>query len=238
MSYSDDIDAQAEALLATDSMLRWRPTLMSAVLRMKKPSEVVATMKAVDPLFFAGKSAKAAIAKTRRLLQQTRLRMGLEVPLPTSACEKNNPGKNRPGKPTDAQIEEYRRLYCVPWIEQNGGFPRRQQLIDLGWDQRPQLPQLEPQDQPKKSVPKPNFGKPSLAGAAISKKNSGKTSSETIGVSVTDPTAHAISHEETSGAYPEIEASLKNEGSMKPSVRRAQPTRIAIGLPKKPKPSS
>ena len=137
MSYSDDIDAQSEALLATDSMLRWRPVLMDAVLRMRKPSAVVATMIAVDPLVFDGKSTKAAIAKTRRLLEQTRLKMGLEEPLPTSECEKINPGKNRPGKPTDLQLEEYRQLYCVPWIEQNGGFPRKHQLADLGWDQRP-----------------------------------------------------------------------------------------------------
>jgi len=94
-----------------------------------------------------------------------------------------------------------------------------------------QKPQMEPQYQPQKPVSKHSVGKPSLPGAAISKKNSGTP--ETIKAGETDPVASATPFEATVGAYPEIVASLKDGGSIKPTAKPSQATPIAIGMPKK-----
>ena len=143
MSFLEDIRAQTEAawILDMNDTLQWRGTLVTAVLRVSKPGKVLTTMQSVQPTVFTGKTKKAAITAIRRMLNETRSKMGLPN-LPVSETQKENPKKNRPGKPTDAQLEEYRIAYCLPWLEKNAGEPRLEQLSDMTWDLKPYPPQF------------------------------------------------------------------------------------------------
>lgn len=140
MKLEDHIQAQMHAMfLCSDDNLRWRPILMFAVLRVSKPGKVLNAMQAVDPTAFQGRSISAALTALRRMLNETRSQMGLPN-LPVSETQKENPKKNRPGKPTDSQLEKYRIAHCLPWIQQNGGEPRPEQLADFNWDLKPYPP--------------------------------------------------------------------------------------------------
>ena len=143
MSFLEDIRAQTEAvwILDMNDTLRWRGTLVTAVLRVSKPGKVLTAMQSVQPTVFTGKTKEAAITAIRRMLNETRSKMGLPN-LPVSETQKENPKKNRPGKPTDAQLEEYRIAYCLPWLEKNAGEPRLEQLSDMTWDLKPYPPQF------------------------------------------------------------------------------------------------
>ncbi len=160
MNFEADIIAQMEAMsLSADDKLRWRPILMFAALRVSKPGKVLNAMQKVDPNVFQGRSMPAAITAVRRMLNETRSQMDLPN-LPVSETQKENPKKNRPGKPTDDQLEKYRIAHCLPWIQQNGGEPRPEQLADFNWDLKPFPPKsystheatLEPQ-QPSQTAP-------------------------------------------------------------------------------------
>ena len=119
--------------------MRWRPILMFAALRVSKPGKVLNAMQKVDPNVFQGRSMPAAITAVRRMLNETRSQMDLPN-LPVSETQKENPKKNRPGKPTDDQLEKYRIAHCLPWIQKNGGEPRPEQLADFNWDLKPYPP--------------------------------------------------------------------------------------------------
>ena len=137
MNFEADIIAQMEAMsLSADDKLRWRPILMFAALRVSKPGKVLNAMQKVDPNVFQGRSMSAAMTAVRRMLNETRSQMGLPN-LPVSETQKENPKKNRPGKPTDAQLEKYRIAHCLSWIQKNGGEPRLDQLADFSWDLKP-----------------------------------------------------------------------------------------------------
>jgi hypothetical protein len=140
MNFEDQIQAQMHAMfLCSDDKLRWRPILMFAALRVSKPGKVLNAMQAVDPTVFQGRSMPAAITAVRRMLNEIRSQMGLPN-LPVSETQKENPKKNRPGKPTDAQLDEYRKAHCLPWIQKNGGEPRPEQFADFNWDLKPYPP--------------------------------------------------------------------------------------------------
>jgi hypothetical protein len=140
MNFEDQIQAQMHAmLLCSDDNLRWRPILMLAALRVTKPGKVLNAMQAVDPAVFQGRSMPAAITAVRRMLSETRSQMRLPN-LPVSETQKDNPKKDRPGKPTDAQLEQYRITHCLTWIQKNGGEPRPEQLADFSWDLKPYPP--------------------------------------------------------------------------------------------------
>jgi len=138
MNYLEDLRTQTEAMhICVDDAQRWRGILVNAVLLVSKPGKVLGVMQKVDPTAFQAKSRATAVASIRSMLKVTRSKMGLHVELPVSQTRKQNPKKNRPGKPTDVQLEEYRLAHCVPWIKKNGGLPRFEQLSDPMWDLKP-----------------------------------------------------------------------------------------------------
>ncbi|MEO8615909.1 MAG: hypothetical protein ABI600_12270 [Luteolibacter sp.] len=154
MNFENDIKAQMDAMiLCSDDTLRWRAILMFAVLRVSKPGKILDAIQCISPTAFSKKSKIAAITDIRRMLAKIRTKMGLPTDLPVSQTQKENPKKMRPGKPTDAQLEEYRIACCLPWIEQNGGYPRPEQIADILWDLKPYPLALESTTPSNKNPP-------------------------------------------------------------------------------------
>jgi hypothetical protein len=138
------MEGQTEAMrVCQNNILRWRGVLVRAALDMSKPGQMLAAMRRVESQVYEGKTKSAAVTAIRRMLKETRVKMGLPAGLPASPIKTTDPKKIRPGKPTDAQLREYRDKYCLPWLAANHGYPRPEQLSDLDWDLRPYPPSPE-----------------------------------------------------------------------------------------------